>query len=64
MNITQSIVSERERALIGGDYAAYHAQATRRIHGLRKRLGAATPRGRKYTPKAPVTTTNVLENAQ
>ncbi|OAG37542.1 hypothetical protein AYO21_08274 [Fonsecaea monophora] len=63
MDITRSIVSERERALLGGDYDAYHAQATRKIHNLRRRLGAAT-RGRKYTPKAPVTAENVAKNAE
>ncbi|OAP55400.1 hypothetical protein AYL99_10373 [Fonsecaea erecta] len=63
MDITSSIVSERERALLGGDYNAYHAQATRKIHNLRRRLGAAT-RGRKYTPKAPVTAENVSKNAE
>ncbi|KIW22367.1 uncharacterized protein PV07_12259 [Cladophialophora immunda] len=63
MDITSSIVSERERALLGGDYDAYHAQATRKIHNLRRRLGAAT-RGRKYTPKAAVTAENVAKNAE
>lgn len=64
MNITQSVVSERDRALIGGDYASYHAQAVRRVHALRRRLGTATPRGRKYTPKTPVTADNVGQNAE
>lgn len=63
MNITSSIVSERDRALLGGDYSAYHAQTTRKIHNLRRRLGSAT-RGRKYTPKAPVTAENVAQNAE
>ncbi|EXJ54631.1 hypothetical protein A1O7_09972 [Cladophialophora yegresii CBS 114405] len=63
MNITSSLVSERDRALLGGDYNAYHAQATRKVQNLRRRLGAAT-RGRKYTPKAPVTAENVSKNAE
>ena len=63
MNITQSIVSERDRALLTGDYSAYHSQATRKIHTLRKRLGTAT-RGRKYTPKSPVTSENVSQNSE
>ncbi|KAK5276987.1 signal recognition particle subunit srp68, partial [Exophiala xenobiotica] len=63
MNITSSIVSERDRALLGGDYNAYHAQATRKIHNLRRRLGAVN-RGRKYTPKSPVTADNVAKNAE
>ncbi|RMZ84894.1 hypothetical protein DV738_g395, partial [Chaetothyriales sp. CBS 135597] len=64
MNITRSIVSERDRALLSGDYAVYHAQATRRIHKLRKRLGNATPKGRKYVPKTAVTAENVASNAE
>ncbi|KAJ9614574.1 signal recognition particle subunit srp68 [Cladophialophora chaetospira] len=63
MNITTSVASERNRALLGGDYNAYHAQATRKIQNLRRRLGAATP-GRKYTPKAKVTAENAAKNAE
>ncbi|EXJ81727.1 hypothetical protein A1O1_07792 [Capronia coronata CBS 617.96] len=63
MNITSSVVSERDRALLGGDYSVYHAQATRRIHNLRRRLGA-TNRGRKYNPKSPVTAESVAQNAE
>jgi len=63
MNITHSIVSERDRALLAGDYSSYHSQATRRIHNLRRRLGASN-RGRKYNPKGPVTADNVAQNAE
>jgi signal recognition particle subunit SRP68 len=63
MNITNSVVSERDRALLAGDYSSYHSQATRRIHNLRRRLGASN-RGRKYNPKAPVTPDNVAQNAE
>jgi len=64
MDITRSVVSERDRALLGGDYDAYHAQATRRLHALRKRLGIATPRSRKYTPKSAVTAENIAQNSE
>jgi len=63
MDITKNIVSERDRALIGGDYRSYHAQATRRIHTIRKRLGATTPKGRKYTPRSAVTAQDVAKNS-
>jgi signal recognition particle subunit SRP68 len=62
MDITKSVVSERDRALIGGDYSNYHAQTTRRIHTIRKRLGVTTPRGRKYTPRSDVTAQDVAKN--
>lgn len=64
MNITQSIISGRDRALIGGDYSNYHTQSTRRIHTIRKRLGVTTPKGRKYTPKGPITPQDVAKNAE
>lgn len=64
MNITRSVVSERERALLSADYDAYHAQASRRIHTLRKRLKVTTPKGRKYSPKDPVTVENVAANVE
>jgi signal recognition particle subunit SRP68 len=64
MDITRSITSERDRALLSGDHDVYHAQASRRIHTLRKRLGAATPKGRKYSPKALVTAENVASNIE
>ena len=63
MDITTSVASERDRGLLGGDYNAYHAQATRKIQNLRRRLGASN-RGRKYNPKAPVTAENVAKNAE
>ena len=64
MDITKSVVSERDRALLNGDYDSYHAQATRRIHALRKRLGATTPKNRKYTAKALVTAEDVARSTE
>jgi signal recognition particle subunit SRP68 len=64
MDITRSIVSERDRALLTGDHSVYHAQASRRIHTLRKRLKITTPKGRKYTPKETVTAEIVAANVE
>ena len=64
MDITRSVSSERDRALLSGDYDVYHAQTSRRIHTLRKRLKVTTPKGRKYTPKEAVTAENVVANAE
>lgn len=64
MDITHSVLSERDRALLGGDYETYHAQATRKLHALRRRLGAATLKGRKYSPKSEVTAENVAQNSE
>ncbi|KAJ5678278.1 uncharacterized protein N7477_003911 [Penicillium maclennaniae] len=62
MEITDYIFKEREEVLLVGDYNAYRAHATRRMHKLRKKLGQTTPKGRKYTAKAPVTSENVATN--
>lgn len=64
MDITRSVVSERDRALLSGDHDAYHAQASRRIHTLRKRLKVTTPKGKKYSPKEAVTAQNVASNVE
>lgn len=62
MDITSYVASERNSGLLLADYNAYRGQATRRVHSLRKRLGQATPRGRKYTPKLPVTADNIQQD--
>lgn len=64
MEITKSVVSQRDRALVGGDYQTYHVQITRRIHTIRKRLGITTPKGRKYSAKAAVTSQDVSKNSE
>ena len=64
MEITRSVVSERDRSLLSGDYNAYHAQTSRRIRTLRRRLGVTTIKGRKYSRKAAATAADVAENAE
>lgn len=62
MEITDYIFKEREEVLLAGDYNAYRAHATRKLHKLRKKLGQATAKGRKYTAKPAVTAENVGDN--
>ncbi|EPS27897.1 hypothetical protein PDE_02841 [Penicillium oxalicum 114-2] len=62
MEITDYIFKEREEVLLAGDYNAYRAHATRKLHKLRKKLGQATPKGRKYTAKPAVTAENLGAN--
>lgn len=62
MEITDYIFKEREEVLLVGDYNAYRAHATRRLHKLRKKLGQTTAKGRKYTAKSAVTAENIGEN--
>ncbi|CEL09085.1 Putative Signal recognition particle subunit SRP68 [Aspergillus calidoustus] len=62
MDITEYIFARREEVLLAGDYNAYRAHTTRKLHKLRKKLGQATPKGRKYTAKAPITAEDVGKN--
>ncbi|KAF7597100.1 hypothetical protein BBP40_010574 [Aspergillus hancockii] len=62
MDITGFVFNQREEVLLAGDYNAYRAHTTRKLHKLRKKLGQTTPKGRKYTAKAPVSAENVSGN--
>jgi hypothetical protein len=62
MEVTDFIFKEREEVLLVGDYNAYRAHTTRKLHKLRKKLGQTTPKGRKYTAKPAVTAENVGSN--
>lgn len=62
MEVTDFIFKEREEVLLVGDYNAYRAHATRKLHKLRKKLGQTTAKGRKYTAKPAVTAENIGEN--
>lgn len=64
MDITNFVVSYREEALLIGDYNTYRGQLSRRLHTVRKRLGQTTPKGRKFTSKAPVTAEDVCRNTE
>ncbi|RDW93548.1 signal recognition particle subunit SRP68 [Aspergillus mulundensis] len=62
MEITEYIFARREEVLIAGDYNAYRAHTTRRLHNIRKKLGQTTPKGRKYTTKPPISAEDVSQN--
>jgi len=62
MNITNFVVSQREKALLVGDYGSYRKQLSRRLLVVRKKLNYTSPKGRKYVSKAPVTAENIASN--
>jgi signal recognition particle subunit SRP68 len=62
MEVTNFIVSGREKAKLFGDFATYRTQLSNRIHNLRKKLGIATKPRAKYTAKAPVTAEDIGRN--
>ncbi|KAI9763332.1 MAG: hypothetical protein M1840_000597 [Geoglossum simile] len=62
MDLTAFVASHRENGLLLGDYNSYRTQLSRRILTLRKRLGRTTPKGKKYTPKAPITAEDIASD--
>ena len=61
MDLTNTYVARREKALIGGDYNTYRTQLSRRILVIRRKL-KYTSKAKKYSSKAPITAQNVGEN--
>lgn len=62
MDITNFVTAQREQALLIGDYGSYRTSLSRRLLTVRKKLGRASPKGRKYSPKAPVTADDIASN--
>ena len=62
MDITKFVVSQREKALLIGDYGSYRKQLSRRLLIVRKKLNYTSSKGRKYAPRAPVTAEDVANN--
>ncbi len=62
MDITNFIVSQREKALLIGDYGSYRKQLSRRLLVVRRKLNHTSPKGRKYAAKAPVTAEDIGNN--
>ncbi|KAI2899492.1 hypothetical protein CBS76997_2379 [Aspergillus niger] len=64
MEITDFIFSQREESLLTGNYNAYRAHTTRKLHSARLRLGQTTPKRSKYIAKRPVTAEDVNSNVE
>lgn len=64
MEITSFVHGNRDRAFLVGDYNSYHAQLTRQLLAIRKRLGRTTPKNAKYTEKEPVTADDIAKNKE
>jgi signal recognition particle subunit SRP68 len=63
MDVTNYVLSHRERALLIGDHGTYRAQLSRQLKTLRKQLGRATPKNAQYAHK-PITAEDVAGNPQ
>ena len=62
MDITDFIISQREKALLIGDYASYRTQLSRRLLVVRKKLHYTSTKGKKYAARPPVTAEDIAEN--
>ncbi|KAK3904067.1 hypothetical protein C8A05DRAFT_42805 [Staphylotrichum tortipilum] len=62
MDITRSVVSLREKALLYGDYSTYWAQLSGKLLNCRKKLNIATKSRSKFHPRAPVTPDQIAES--
>ena len=61
MEITRFIVDQRDKALLVGDYGSYRKQLSRRLLVVRKKLNYSS-KGRKYSPKPPITPEDIASN--
>ena len=64
MDLTDFIIKRRNEALLVGDYGLYRKQLSRRLLTVRRKLGRTSPKGRKYTTKAPVTAEDIASNEE
>lgn len=66
MDITSFIVTQRNKAVLAGDYGSYHRQLSRRLLVVRKKLNykSSTSKGGKYTSKPPITAQNISSNPE
>ncbi|KAK4103534.1 hypothetical protein N658DRAFT_421395 [Parathielavia hyrcaniae] len=62
MDITKSVLSLREKALLYGDYSTYWSQLSGKLLNCRKKLNIATRNRGKFNPKSPVTPEQIAEN--
>jgi len=62
MDITSFVATQRDSALLLGDYSTYRSQLSRRLLSVRKSLGQTTPKTAKYAPKAPITSKDIGRN--
>lgn len=62
MDITDFIVSQRQKALLVGDYGSYRKQLSRRLLVVRRKLNYTSVKGRKYAAKTPVSVDDIAKN--
>ena len=62
MDITDFIVSQRQKALLIGDYGSYRKQLSRRLLVVRRKLNYTSMKGRKFAAQTPVSADDIARN--
>ena len=62
MDITNFVVSQRQKALLVGDYGSYRRQLSRRLLVVRRKLKYTSTKGRKYAARTPVIAEDIAKN--
>lgn len=62
MEVTNYIVSQRQNALLVGDYASYMKQLSRRLLVVRKKLHYTSTKGKMYAARPALTAEDIAEN--
>ena len=62
MDVTNFVVSQREKALLIGDYGTYRKQLSRRLLVVRKKLHYTSTKGKKYAARPAVTAEDIARN--
>ena len=62
MEVTQFVVSQRDKALLVGDYGSYRTQLSRRLLTVRRKLNYTSTKGRKYTAKPSISVEDIKSN--
>lgn len=59
MDITDFVVTQRDKALPVGNYGSYRTQLSRRLLRVRRKLDFQSVKAQKYTAKAPVSARDI-----
>ena len=62
MDLTEFIVSQRQKALLVGDYGSYRKQLSRRLLVVRRKLNYTSMKGRKYAAQTPISADDIARN--
>lgn len=62
MEITSFVITQRDKALLVGDYGSYRKQLSRRLLTVRGKLNHISSKGGKYAAIDPITVEDIARN--